>query len=367
MTNEEAHEQIQQQEKKRQALENWAVDRVKPWSKRAIGGKLRPEDYDFRSWAKGASKERLEAGCVYEYARESRKLRDLLTLMNPKRAREAWEIARPGLIDGRRPEPDEIDSHPAEANRLPCSFEDLDEHDAERALGGSLYCLGDLADYLADNISFGELFHTKRDELEKAFGGLDKLSRAKREFRYFLPVFEAVDVATKSEAGHATVEETLSDDEKRIIRGDTCSEVIAIRIRWRFTNSQIVAGMKKFVRAHRPRNQTYKPLQRKKGSRRDSFRAALDCLSAMRLASYLPKTSPPPTPRAFSAWQSGVCPELKESAIDVFDRVRLGGRGKHIAESNFDALIIEAGELFLKNFPFGESAENAPTLKDRAL
>ena len=78
-----------------------------------------------------------------------------------------------------------------QANWLPCSFEGLDEHEAERALGGFLYCLRDLADYLADNISFGELFRTKRDELEKAFGGLDELARVKREFRYFLPVDDA--------------------------------------------------------------------------------------------------------------------------------------------------------------------------------
>ena len=126
--------------------------------------------------------------------------------MNPKRPRNDWEIMRPGSIDGREPEPGEIDSYPAEAIWLPCSFEDLNEHDAERALGGFLYCLRDLADYLADNISFGELFRTKREELEKAFGGLDELARVKREFRYFLPVDDAVEMATQSEAERATVD-----------------------------------------------------------------------------------------------------------------------------------------------------------------
>ena len=55
-------------------------------------------------------------------------------------------------------------------------------------------------------------------------------------------------MATESEAEHATVEETVSDDEKRIICGEACSEVIAIQIRWRFTDSEIAAAIRKFVR-----------------------------------------------------------------------------------------------------------------------
>jgi hypothetical protein len=357
--NEEAHEQIQQQEKQRQALETWATNRIKSWEK------LNPDDYDFQSWAKKAKKNCLSAGAIYEYARESRKLRCLLALMNPKRLREAWEIVRPGSIDGRPPEPGEIDSYPAEANWFPCSFNGLDEHAAERALGGFLYCLCDLADYIADNVSFGELFHTKRDELENAFGGLNELARMKREFRYFLPVVDAVEVATQSEAERATVGETVSDDQRRIILGETHSEVIALRVRWRFSNSQIAAGIKKLVHAHRPRNQAYKPRQRRGSSRRESFQAAFDCLSAMRLASHFPKTSRA-TRGELSAWLSGDSPELKKSAIELFNMIRLGGR-KEVAESNFDALIIKARELFLKTFPFGQSAENAPTLKDRGL
>jgi len=274
----------QQARTRQKQLEKWAADRVKPWSH-----ELRVDDYDFRSWAKRASKHCLHAGAVYEYARESRKLRALLVLMNPNRHREAWEIVRPGSINGRRPEPNEINCYPAEASCFPCSFEDLDGHGAEGALYGYLYCLRDLADYLAENNSFGELFRDKRDELEKAFGGLDKLSRVKREFRYFLPVLEAVDVAGKSEAEQATVSETLSQEQKRIILGVACSEVIALQIRWRFTDSEIVEGMKGIVRAHRPKNEAYKPRQPKKGSRRDSVQAALDCLSAMRLASYFRK------------------------------------------------------------------------------
>ncbi len=42
-------------------LERWAAERVKRW------GKPQPDDYDFQSWTKkDASKELLEAGCIYE-------------------------------------------------------------------------------------------------------------------------------------------------------------------------------------------------------------------------------------------------------------------------------------------------------------
>jgi len=50
-----------QQQKK---LDSFGADRVKQWKG------LREDDYNFRSWAKGAGRERLEAGCLYEYARE---------------------------------------------------------------------------------------------------------------------------------------------------------------------------------------------------------------------------------------------------------------------------------------------------------
>ena len=199
MTNEQAREKIKRQQVERRELEKWASDRVKPWTELTV------DDYDFRRWAGDATKNCMSAGAVYEYARESRKLRCLLALMNPKRPREAWEIVRPGSIDGKRPEPDEINSYPAEANWLPCSFDGLDEHEAERALGGLLYCLCDLADYLADNVSFGELLRTKPDELEKTFGGLNTLSRVSRKFRLFWPVSEPIKVASRSEATPITV------------------------------------------------------------------------------------------------------------------------------------------------------------------
>ena len=74
-------------------LERWAADRVKPWHK------FQPNDYDFRSWTKGASKELLEAGCIYEYVREPYKLRCLIVLVNPARKRRNFEFY---TLGGRR-------------------------------------------------------------------------------------------------------------------------------------------------------------------------------------------------------------------------------------------------------------------------
>jgi hypothetical protein len=184
MTTVKARAEIARMEREHEALEKWAAKRVKPWDQ------LSEDDYNFRSWAGLAGSDvthgRLQAGAYYEYARESRKLRCLLALMNPARRRKPWEKMTPPV--SRRPLP----KMPLAWKRKlrekviqPCSFEDLDEHDAERELCGYLCALADLATYLADNVSFSELFETKRDELDRAFGGLDKLTRVRSAGRYF--------------------------------------------------------------------------------------------------------------------------------------------------------------------------------------
>jgi hypothetical protein len=354
MTNEEAQKQIRQHKIQRQQLERWVANRVKRWSK------LQEDDYDFRSWAERASKERLQAGCVYEYARESRKLRCLLALMNPARERKFFETAT--APDGG-----------GEQIQLDCSFQGLNEHDAERALAGSLYALADLADYLADNVSFAELFRTKRKELESAFGGLDKFARVQREHRYFRRV-NAVDLVWEVEQRQATVLETLADQlhperrgrRERIIREDG-SEVVALRIRWRdFTDKEIGATMQRLARAYRPRNAASKAPQPRGRGKRAEVQSALDALSAMRLAAYYPKSS-----QGQRAGLQSISRALH--AIDLFSEIRLGRvrvgsklkSPEFVEQANFDSLTAEARDLFLQTFPFGESAENALTWTQR--
>jgi hypothetical protein len=102
----------------------------------------------------GASKELLQAGCIYEYARESPKLRGLLVLMNSKRNREPFEIVtlpRTG-----------------KSVTLYCSFEDLEEKDARRAFRGALYWLQSFADELANNTSFADLLRTKGKQANRS-------------------------------------------------------------------------------------------------------------------------------------------------------------------------------------------------------
>ena len=269
---EQAQEAESDEERNRRELERWAFSRVKEW------GKPESDDYDFSTWTTGASKERLIAGALYESARESLKLRCLLVLMDKRRPREAWEMVRPGNVNGRKPDPSDSFA------TFPCSFDGWDEHAAEAKLGGFLWCLRDLADYIADNVSFGELFRTKRDELKKAFGGLDTLARVRSEHRYFLPIGEAIQVATRSQIQDITTAETLGDEKERILLGEAGCEVIAFQVAWgKITPNEFVEAMKKFDLDHRPRNAACKAPQRK-GQRPDEVVLAyLKALSAMRI------------------------------------------------------------------------------------
>src|SRR5205814_635726 len=98
----------------------------------------------------------LKGGCLYEYARESRRLRGLLVLMNPKRKREPFEIV-PLPATGR-------------AYNLPCSFEGLSEEGVRGVLGRALGWLARFAEELADNKSFAELLRRKGKEVERSLG-----------------------------------------------------------------------------------------------------------------------------------------------------------------------------------------------------
>ena len=145
-----------------------AADHVTPWCK------VQRDDYDFR-WIKGASKGLLEAGCIYEYARESRKLRCLLVLMDPKRKREPFEITL---------------SSSGKERYLPPSFEGLGEEDAARTLSGAFYWLRGYTKELAENMSFAELLRVKGDQVKRFEV---KRSRSKRLLHFRL--LKAVDLA----------------------------------------------------------------------------------------------------------------------------------------------------------------------------
>ena len=245
--------------------ERWAAECVKPW------GKPRRDDYDFHSWAKGAPKELLEAGCIYEYARELRKLRCLLVLMSAAKKRRDSES---------------------------CSFEGLRQDDAHRALSGHLlYWLMEFADHLVDNKSFAELVRTRGHAVE----------RYRAAHRLNFPQLRAIQLAIPHH-GHSgqswvpwppvswpklegcavgritfTSEGPVTSSPKRYIHHDG-SETIAIQIRWGdFTDKEIGNEMRNFARTHRPTNHSCKQPKRQGKRPQITTLSYLKALSVMRI------------------------------------------------------------------------------------
>jgi hypothetical protein len=237
---------------------------VTPW------GKPQRDDYDF-AWIKGASIEVLEAGRIYEYARESPKLRGLLVLVDPKRKREPFEI--------------ETRPRTGTQLRLLCSFQGLREEDAARTLGsGALRWLSRFADELADNQTFAQLLRTRENEM-KGFIPKLRLRFPLKPMELATPSFLDYgpppwpwrpwrNVWVLGEAGAQVFPDRKIEDDG--------SEKIAITVRWRdFTNSKIAEEMKKLAARNRPPSE---PQPNRKGQRpEETIRADLKALSVMRI------------------------------------------------------------------------------------
>jgi hypothetical protein len=134
-------------------LELEAAKRVVPWTQ------IWPNDYRF-TWVSNENKEFLRAGCVYEYARESRKLRFLLVLIN-----SAFQKALQAENTQTRP--------PFQGLQfLSLSFEGLRYKDALLRLGGWFGWLRTFTNELADNTSFAELCKENREQLNESLGTL---------------------------------------------------------------------------------------------------------------------------------------------------------------------------------------------------
>jgi len=251
-------------EVQQEALWRWAAERVPQW------GKVQKDDYDFR-WITGAPKQLLEAGCIYEYARESRKLRGLLVLMNPERKREPFETTLSSL--GR-------------VRHLPCSFEGLREEDAQRALGGALRWLRGYADELVENKSFAGLLRTRQKEV---IGSITErplhfpLKAVQLAFTFLWDDGTPPPWPWQPWTSSLFIDEgsPLTNIPNRSIHDDG-SEKIAIQVRWRdFRNSEIGDEMKKLVERHRP---TSEPEPNRKGQKpEDTIRAHMKALSVMRI------------------------------------------------------------------------------------
>jgi hypothetical protein len=154
--------------KQHQELEVEAAERVVPWTE------IRPNDYHFQ-WARNENKELLRAGCVYEYARESRKLRCLLVLINAafQKAEQATKTQSRPPFDGLK--------------FLLFSFEGLRYKDALLELGGWFGWLRKFTDQLADNKSFAELCKENRQQLDESLSTLLRYFYAPRAVELEFP------------------------------------------------------------------------------------------------------------------------------------------------------------------------------------
>lgn len=248
MTDKERHEQHGNRE-----LEAWLDRRVKRWSK--------PEesDYDFSSWIK--SKELLEAGCIYEYARESWQTRCWLALMN-----ESYDRERAKLVN------------PAWAKAAPDTFPT------------TLRWLTGFANELADNMSFDDLLRTKRR----------KVMRSLAKHPIHPPKPKAIGLAHPKlgDAGPPpwpwqpwsvfTPSGTIDLDRPlpKVFNRPSCdthgSEKLAVLIQWRnFTDSEICKEMKRFAALHRPESE---PEPKRKGKKpKDTIRSYMKALSVLRI------------------------------------------------------------------------------------
>jgi hypothetical protein len=226
-------------------LERVAARRVKVW------GKPEKEDYDFRSWTSGASKEWLCAGCVYENTRESWRLRCLLVLINA-----ALEKVH-GL------------------EFLSLSFEGLRYRDALLRLGGWFGWLRSFTEELADNRRFADLGKERVKE------SLERLPR------YFLAP-GAIGLAMPLDLVEPLFlwpEQPLMQNARGIVDGSM--ENIAVQIRWvDYNNEEMGQEMAAVAEKLRPAS-VPEPQRRGKG-KKSEIESLLDALSVLRICNRFP-------------------------------------------------------------------------------
>lgn len=227
------------QTKQRQELETWARARVRAWER------IKLDDYDFREWALDVKQPKgvLEAGTMYEFARESRKLRCFLAVLNPDRERNRWETCT-----SRDPETGEVTR-----DDLGMWFEDLDTQRAESALWGWTNAFSRLADELSENLPFSEVIKTRRDRLEAAVGDLESLSKVNDGMSHFLP-FGGIGWGYQFMADRAACFETSFEDAERAKATDSKGEeTILLRVSWKsFTDRELGEAMRSFAEENRP-------------------------------------------------------------------------------------------------------------------
>jgi hypothetical protein len=190
---------------------------------------LRRDDYDFKSWAKGASAELLEAGCAFEYARESYYFRCSLVLL--KRGM-SFNLELKGST----------------------------ERYLEFSDKGWDTWLTKFAEELIANRSFAEVLRRNPTKVQKSLGKLPLYS--------FLP--KAVELPGCYDANHPG------------------SRIVPVQFFFeRYNNNEIGEEMKRLAKKLRPAEWP-EPEPRGKEKQVETL-SLLDALSAMRLASHMRK------------------------------------------------------------------------------
>jgi hypothetical protein len=235
-------------------IESFCAARVKTWGKPEKG------DYNFAPWLKDASSELLEAGCIYEYAREAWKLRCWLALMN-----ESDDGERAKLVND------------AWAKAAPATFP------------RPLRWLVDFANELADNTNFGDVLCVKRRKVMRSLArhpihlslkGIDlaypRLGDAGP------PPWPWQPWSVWTPWGAIDPNRPLPKVFNRPSPNNDGSEKLAVLIQWReFTDSEIGAEMKRLAALHRPESE---PEPKRKGQKpKDRIRSYMKALSVLRI------------------------------------------------------------------------------------
>ncbi len=287
----------------------WVRKKVKPWPEN-----LNRDDYHF-SWAMTVDLETLNAGTLYEYARESRKLRGILAL----HLREGEDLAQEKPTEGHRG-----------AKSFPpvMDFDGLTEEQVSDAVGVWYPLLLGLAKELVENRSFAWVCGKRKNKL----GHLVSDVRGSIHPLFFK--MPGVCLAYPHECDGATCAEILPTlppplEQRRVLRdGD---ELAVIRINWRdFTNGELRDEFLEFAKNMRPDTIPEPPPKKRKGKNEGrDFTGPLNWLKAMRLL----------------------------HRYDYRKAMQVAGdSGKH--EGNFYRAAERARCLFKETFPFGERAQN---------
>ena len=306
-------------------LEAEAKSKLKQWSE------CRTEDVSFHKAAdcsflriavddkddedeKKQSRELLLAATMYEYARESRKLRGLLSVSARCASR-------------RKPHQSPV-------------FEGLDEPTADNALGGWFWFLSEFAAELTANTSFNRLWRDQRERVERALWWFAKSKTGKTRLLrvttlpagYSFPV-PPVGLALEAERQNATVWEAVELSQGRKPDGlperarsfaQDGVEVLVVKVNWvDFDNRALGESFAPLAGRIRPQKS---PGPKAQGhNQHHEFLTPLKDLAAMRQVS----------------WKKSQDKETYRAAK-------------------------RARERFKEWFPFGEEPENGPTFKQRA-